>query len=142
MENRVILTTENDTKRYAESLARKLRGGETIGLIGDLGAGKTTLTHYLAAALGVQTAVTSPTYAIMQLYATPHAAIKHFVHIDAYRLTSAEELAGLGVEEYCRDPHTVTVVEWADRVTDILPPNTIFLHITFGKTQRTIRRHQ
>lgn len=130
MKKHYLLKTEADTKKLAQTVASELRGGKkVIGLIGDLGAGKTTFTKYLAAALGVTKTVVSPTFTIMQVYEADAPAIKRFVHIDAYRLSSADDLAALGVEEYFGDPETVTVVEWADKIQDLLPPQAMIIQL-------------
>jgi tRNA threonylcarbamoyladenosine biosynthesis protein TsaE len=110
------LATLDDTKAFAQEVAASLRGGDVVGLVGDLGSGKTTFTQELAAALGVQGAVRSPTFVLMNLHAAAHGAITRLCHVDAYRLKSEDELRGIGFDEYAGDPSTVTVVEWADLV--------------------------
>ncbi|HSD11973.1 MAG TPA: tRNA (adenosine(37)-N6)-threonylcarbamoyltransferase complex ATPase subunit type 1 TsaE [Patescibacteria group bacterium] len=108
---------------FARNLAGGLRGGETIGLVGDLGAGKTTFVQLLAEELGVKEAVKSPTFILMQAFPTSAAAAKRgaarICHVDAYRLKDWKELAAIGFEEYAGDPRTVTLVEWADRVPEL-----------------------
>jgi len=142
------LTTITDTKKLAKVIAGRLHGGETIGLVGNLGAGKTTFVQFLAQALGVKENVNSPTFNIIKSYkiinqkspvahrATGQAKIKNLVHIDAYRLNSPEELQALGVEEYFDDPCAITVIEWADRIKKILPARTITITL---KLQRNTR---
>ena len=124
----------SDTKKFAVKLARQLRGGEVIGLTGELGSGKTTFTQYLAATLGVKQTVNSPTFNIIKVYpimslrgakrrgnlvihgiAPPTArndkkSIRQFVHIDAYRLRSPQELKALGAQEYFQNKNAVTVI--------------------------------
>ncbi len=104
---------------YAASVARDLRGSEVIGLIGDLGAGKTTFVQHLAKHLDVRDAVKSPTFILMQIFATLGATkkrgISQLCHVDAYRLKDERELATIGFAEYAGTPGTVTIVEWADR---------------------------
>lgn len=104
---------------FAASLAKGLRGGEVIGLVGDLGAGKTTFVQALAKALGVETAVKSPTFILMQVFPTSGKSVRRLCHVDAYRLKDWDELAGIGFEEYAGASETVTVVEWADRVPEV-----------------------
>lgn len=109
------------TAALARALAAELAPGSVVALDGELGAGKTTFTRALVAALGGDpAAVQSPTYTLLHRYpATPPV-----VHIDAYRLRSAADLAGLGFEEQAED--AVAVIEWADRVIDALPADRLW----------------
>jgi tRNA threonylcarbamoyladenosine biosynthesis protein TsaE len=112
-------------RAFAEKTAHSLKGGETIGLVGDLGAGKTTFTQALAAALGAGREVKSPTFTLMQVYDLPEdwpgraPGLATLCHVDAYRLEDESEIYGIGIEDFLRDPHCVTVVEWADRVPSL-----------------------
>ena len=103
-----------------------------VGLYGDLGAGKTTFTQFVAKALGLGETVTSPTFVIEKIYPirtngrkrpTSNGASRfsHLIHIDAYRIESGEELLHLGWKEIISDPNNLIIIEWADRVTDIMP---------------------
>ncbi|MDO8604499.1 MAG: tRNA (adenosine(37)-N6)-threonylcarbamoyltransferase complex ATPase subunit type 1 TsaE, partial [bacterium] len=87
----------------------------------NLGSGKTTFVQCLAEALGVREHITSPTFVIMKSYKLTANSYKFLVHIDAYRLKNGEELRKLGFEELLHDPTNLILVEWADRVADILP---------------------
>jgi len=136
-----------DTEKLAEKVAGQLRGGEVIGFIGNLGAGKTTFIQYLAKALGVKNTVNSPTFNIMKTYplkslplAKGGAGGGQFVHIDAYRLNSAEELKALGAEEYLDNYKTVAVIEWADKVKSILPQDALIINIKLNKNGTRIFR--
>ena len=113
-----------ETELLAKKLAATLRGGEIIGLIGDLGAGKTTFAKALALALGVKARVTSPTFVLLKLYPAHRSPIKHLVHIDAYRLDHNQGLGQLNLEDYWGHADTVTLIEWADRVKQELPKST------------------
>lgn len=110
-------------RAFAKEFAASLKGGEVVGLVGDLGAGKTTFVQLLAKELGVKGAVKSPTFILMQAFPTSAAAAKRgaarICHVDAYRLKDWRELAAIGFEEYAADPGTVTLVEWADRVPEL-----------------------
>lgn len=105
-------------------------GALVIGLTGDLGAGKTTFAQGIAEALGVQDAVVSPTFTIERVYKINHPNFSHLAHLDAYRLETAEELARLGWDNLVSDPTTIILIEWADRVREILPADTLFVHFT------------
>ena len=98
-----------DTEQYGGRLARLLRPGDTVWLYGDLGAGKTALVRGLARGLGITERVTSPTYAIVNVY-------KGFVHYDAYRLDGFDDLLGAGWDEYAGG---LRVVEWAQRAGEV-----------------------
>src|SRR5688500_4869244 len=106
--------------KFATKYAASLKGGEVIGLVGDLGAGKTTFVQLLAGALGVKKAVKSPTFILMQVLETAkHTGAHRLRHVDAYRLKDWDELVAIGFEDYAGEPNTVTIVEWADRVPEI-----------------------
>ena len=139
-----------ETQAIAADLAATLRGGETVALIGDLGAGKTTFAQGFCAALGVTSTVTSPTFAIMNVYsASPllpqggvrgrSSTIRQIVHLDLYRLKSAREIAALGLEEYLGQPDTVALIEWPEAVDGVQwnPNVTVKLSAT-GESERTI----
>ncbi|MFH1427613.1 MAG: tRNA (adenosine(37)-N6)-threonylcarbamoyltransferase complex ATPase subunit type 1 TsaE [Patescibacteria group bacterium] len=138
----IITKSEKETYNFAKKYAKKLEGGEVIGLIGELGAGKTVFVKGLAAGLGIKKTITSPTFVIMKIYKTTRAKrtqITDLCHIDAYRLRSANELQALGVEEYFNRPDTVAVIEWADRIKKILPKTAKFVKLkSNGGNKRVI----
>lgn len=138
MDGHYTLTNESETKNLACAIADTLHGGQVIGLIGELGTGKTTFTQHLAEALGVEEHVTSPTFTIMQIYEVDAKPITRLVHIDAYRLAGTSDLHALGAEEHFSNPNTVTVIEWADRVRELVPPHSLLLHFTHDQTTRTV----
>ena len=117
------ISTIEDLKKYVSGLAETLKGGEIIGLIGELGVGKTTFTQALADELGVEDEVRSPTFVIMQIYETGKRArrqgVQKLCHADAYRLEDGSELYGVGFDEYAGKEGVVTVLEWADRVPTV-----------------------
>jgi tRNA threonylcarbamoyladenosine biosynthesis protein TsaE len=119
----ITINNLDELKAFAERTASELKGGEALGLVGDLGAGKTTFTQALAAALGVTDAVRSPTFVLMNVHEIEAAGARHGIrrlcHVDAYRIEDESELFGIGLEDYLRDPHCVTVVEWADRAPSL-----------------------
>ncbi|HCC21957.1 tRNA (adenosine(37)-N6)-threonylcarbamoyltransferase complex ATPase subunit type 1 TsaE [Candidatus Uhrbacteria bacterium RIFOXYC2_FULL_47_19] len=105
---------------FTHDFAATFAGGDVIGLIGDLGAGKTTFVQLLAAELGVAVEVKSPTFVLVREYLTGQTAVRRglgcLVHADAYRLEDEAELWGIGFDELVSSPDTVTVVEWANRI--------------------------
>lgn len=106
-------------------IARSLRGGEVLELIGDVGAGKTTFTKGLAAALGVQENVQSPSFTISRIYDGEKFQLSHY---DFYRLGDAGIMA-LEIASALEEPQNITVVEWAESVAEILPENRIRIEI-------------
>ena len=115
---KITIESESAMKSFGERLGVLLSGGECIELIGDIGAGKTTLTKGIALGLGVTETVQSPTFTINRTYETPGGL--QLNHYDFYRLSDpgimAEELA-----ESLTNPSTVIVIEWGDVVASILP---------------------
>ena len=137
------------TKQFAREFVEKISktappavaaGGATIvGLYGNLGSGKTTFVQCVAEILGVAEHVTSPTFIIVKSYKLQVTSFKSLIHIDAYRLKSGVELSKLGFEELLHNPANIIIVEWADKVADILPLNHIKLRFEFiNETTRKI----
>ena len=132
--NEQRVTSLAQTRAYVRRLAATLRGGNVLGLIGPLGAGKTTVVQMLAKELGVLQRPRSPSYTLLQPYTLPHEirGISTLVHVDAYRV-SGPELLDAGLAEYLADPHALIAVEWADRLSGLLPAHTITLTLTPGR---------
>jgi len=107
----VILGDAAATEHAGARLAAAVQGGDAIALVGELGAGKTTLVAGLVAALG-GAAAHSPTFALVHEYATPRLVVWH---LDLYRVERAAELVELGLDDIVGDPRGIAVVEWADR---------------------------
>ncbi|MEK7105098.1 MAG: tRNA (adenosine(37)-N6)-threonylcarbamoyltransferase complex ATPase subunit type 1 TsaE [Patescibacteria group bacterium] len=107
----MIYTTHSakETKQIAADFAKKLKGGEFVALIGDLGSGKTTFVQGLAAALGSAAKVKSPTFTIMDIYPCKHPTIKQIVHVDFYRAPNSH--TDLALDEY-KTGDTIIVAEW------------------------------
>lgn len=105
----------------------KLGGGEVIELVGDVGAGKTTLTKGIAQGLGVTEDVQSPSFTISRVYEAPRGLT--LAHYDFYRLHDAGIMAH-ELADAAGDPHTVAIIEWADVVQGVLPDDRISIHIT------------
>lgn len=118
---KIISHSEKKTQKIAEKFSKKLQGGEVIGLIGELGAGKTAFTKGLAKGLGIKKVINSPTFVVMKVYPVVHKTIKQLVHVDAYRVKSTEALIGIGLEDYINSTDSVVVIEWADLVEEMLP---------------------
>jgi tRNA threonylcarbamoyladenosine biosynthesis protein TsaE len=102
------------TRALGEQWGRTARAGLVLGLIGDLGAGKTQLVKGIASGLGSPARVHSPTYSLLNLYEGGRVPL---VHLDLYRLHGRAEIVAAGLEEYLAEPKGITVVEWIDRWT-------------------------
>ena len=100
-----------DTQALGQQWGSEARPGLVIGLSGDLGAGKTQLVKGLALGLGIASRVTSPTFALVNVY-TDGALILN--HLDLYRLDSPQLIESAGLEDYLH-PEGVSVIEWAER---------------------------
>jgi len=109
--------------------ARMAMAGSVIGLVGDLGAGKTHWVKGFAAEMGCVAEVTSPTFGLVHEYSGGRLPMSHF---DFYRLGSAEELIALGWDEYLEDGGVV-VAEWADKFPSLMPPETLWYYFTIGE---------
>ncbi len=114
-------------------LVRSFRGRELVFLYGDLGAGKTTLVRGMLRGLGYAGAVPSPTYTLMETYAT---AAFEVVHMDLYRLIEAGELEMLGIRDFLGE--CLCLVEWPERGAGVLPPPDIEITITGGGDGRQV----
>lgn len=114
------------TAELARRLAGVLRPGTVICLDGDLGAGKTLFVQNLAASLGVQGEVTSPTFNLMNLYEDGRLPLVHF---DLYRLEQEYELDEIGFYDYVENPDGLVLIEWAEKFPECLPEDYIALQI-------------
>jgi tRNA threonylcarbamoyladenosine biosynthesis protein TsaE len=115
--------SKEGTQALGATLAKGLVPGTLVTLSGDLGAGKTTLTQGILEALGAEKPYTSPTFVIMKEYTLPRATesgIVRIYHVDTYRIEE-RDLEHLGFEEWCSDPHGLVILEWPDRVAELLP---------------------
>jgi tRNA threonylcarbamoyladenosine biosynthesis protein TsaE len=120
----VTAPRDTDTRAIAVRLAQALPPDRVVALSGELGAGKTTFVQGLASAWGVRETVTSPSFTVCNL----HRGNRLLVHVDAYRLTRAEEWDGLMVEEFLRSPWCL-VIEWPEHVRERLPADALWLRI-------------
>jgi tRNA threonylcarbamoyladenosine biosynthesis protein TsaE len=137
-----ITHSEKETFVCARKLASRLQQGGIIGLVGDLGAGKTAFTKGLAAGLGIRQRITSPTFVLMKVYKIRASAspIREFVHIDAYRIKNIADLLAVGLGDYLDDPTGLVVIEWADKIKPDLPKTAVYIHLKrIADTAREIR---
>ena len=121
---------------FGRALARAVDGAAMIELIGDVGSGKTTLVKALAAGMNVDEDVQSPSFTLSRTYDTRDK--RHLVHYDFYRLADPGIMAS-DLAENVKDPQTITVVEWADVASDVLPTDRLTVRIVpTGETTRQL----
>ena len=138
-------TSDEETLGIGFQLGKQLNRGSVVCVTGDLGAGKTVFTKGIAKALGVKENVTSPTYVLIKKYKIakkkskpsknvvvknfqfPTSNFQFFYHMDAYRLSDPQEALDLGIEEIWSDPNNIIAIEWAEKISDILPKNKVDL---------------
>lgn len=128
-------TSLTDTEHFGHLLGVHAKAGFVYCLDGDLGAGKTTLTQAIATGLNLSDGeyITSPSFAIMHEY---HGEIPLY-HMDFYRLYSADDVLALGFDEYFYKKG-LTVIEWSQRATDILPDDIVAINIQLAEDNSRI----
>ena len=115
------------TTELGQSLGRILKGGEIIVLEGDLGGGKTTFTKGVALGLGIKNEIISPTFTIERQYVSQSQKSKvksqnlALHHFDFYRIDSPNDIVGLELKEVLSDKNSITVIEWGNKIEEILP---------------------
>ncbi len=128
----MIITSPAKMEQFGRQLGAELKGGEIIELVGDIGAGKTTLTRGLAQGLGIKDNITSPSFTINCNYQGRSGLTLH--HYDFYRLSDAGIIAD-ELAETIHDHHAITVIEWGDSIKSVLPAE----HITIKISHRADR---
>jgi tRNA threonylcarbamoyladenosine biosynthesis protein TsaE len=134
----VALPDEAATRALGAALATALAPGDVIHLVGELGAGKTTLARGLVQALVPGARVRSPTYTLVEPYSTPAFDV---LHLDLYRLAAPDELEALGIRE--RVGEAVIVAEWPERAAGALPEADLRIelrHASNGREARLLAR--
>ncbi len=119
--NKRIIVNLSETEVLIEKIINNLKPGKILGLVGDLGAGKTTFVQILAKKLGIEDRVNSPTFNLQKLYncRPTNLGIENLLHVDAYRLASLAELEDIGFFEYIGNGKTVAVVEWSNQLPEL-----------------------
>jgi len=130
----VVTASAEETEAAGERLGRRLQPGAVVALSGELGAGKTCFVQGLVRGLGASVRATSPTFVLVNQYRG--RVLVH--HVDAYRTDSMTELMELGLLDLMGGDD-VTLIEWADKLEPLLPPDAIRVHIAgVGDEPRTI----
>jgi tRNA threonylcarbamoyladenosine biosynthesis protein TsaE len=132
----VVSRSAEETRRLGEIVGRLLPGNAVVTLAGDLGAGKTTFVQGLGVGLGVKGPITSPTFVLINRYRCGDG--RHLQHADCYRLANAPlEMWDVGLADLFADDDIV-VVEWADRIPQLLPPE--YLEVAIDHDDGDVRR--
>lgn len=128
---RVITKSTEETKKFAQKIAKDLllrknlkNSAIVIALEGDLGSGKTTFSQGFLGYFGVKRA-TSPTFVIMKKYGTKEDV--KLYHLDCYRVHNSRDLLELNLEEIIKNPKNIILIEWAERIKDVLPKNSTWI---------------
>lgn len=127
----IRLNNEQEVMDFGKALAKELEQGDILALVGELGTGKTALTKAVAKGLGITEPVTSPTFTIVKEY---HSGRIPMFHFDVYRLESGAELISVGGDEYF-DTGGVCIIEWADKIAEILPDDTKVIFLEYGEEE-------
>ena len=126
----------DETLSIAEKIGEKLNKGTVVAMYGDLGVGKTAFTTGLAKGLGINSHVTSPTFALVNEY---HGDNNDLYHFDMYRVTSWDDLYSTGFFDYL-DTDAVLAIEWSENIDGALPDNTLCVELVrLNDNEREIR---
>lgn len=134
--NTVLTDSAENTKVFANKIARDLKGGNVVLLRGDLGAGKTTFTQGLGQYFGIHR-MTSPTYVLLNQYKVEnHPTIKTFYHFDLYRLENVDQLRSVNFDEIITDKNGIVILEWPERLGTNLPKGSINIRLNIVESNK------
>jgi tRNA threonylcarbamoyladenosine biosynthesis protein TsaE len=122
-----VTYSPEETEAVAKGYAEKLGTHVLIALFGDLGAGKTVFSRGFARGLGITEPISSPTFTIVQEYNV--APNEYFFHLDLYRIDDSDVAFAFGIDEFLDISSASTLIEWPERIDDILPDDTIAIYI-------------
>ena len=128
---RVVTRSPEETVALGRTFASSLAPGDVVALEGTLGTGKTQFVLGVCEGLGVRGPVSSPTFALINVYSADFGSL---VHADLYRINTLAEVAELGLEEYFNG-RSICFIEWADRVPGVLPPKAIIVRARHGESE-------
>ena len=131
--NFFITNSSKETQKLGRDFAKILKKRDVICLYGDLGSGKTTFVQGLAEGLGVKNRIISPTFIIVRAYNLRQGM---FYHVDLYRVSSEDNIRGLGLEEITNDKLGIVAIEWAEKLESFLPDKRISIEFFYEKYNR------
>ena len=124
----------NITLNLGEKLVKNFNTN-IIGLIGELGSGKTAFVKGVGQYFDIEN-ITSPTFVVMKIYKIKNnKKYNNLVHIDCYRFEDYESLIDIGIEDYLNDEKSLVLIEWADKIKDSLPKKTKYIKFKLGKNE-------
>lgn len=141
MEDKITTTSTEETRDFGRKIAQEIIPGTLVCLQGDLGAGKTTLVQGLLEALGAKRPFVSPTFMLMKQYefvVPSRTGVHRIYHADAYRVEE-KDFIEIGFAEWLADPDGLVILEWPERIAEILPEKRIDITIhSLSETKRSI----
>lgn len=128
-----ISHSSQETQDFGFKLGSKLKAGSVVSLRGSLGAGKTVIAKGIAEYLNINEAIVSPTFTILQEY----EGDKPLYHMDLYRISGCDEFEMMGGEEMLYGDG-ITLIEWSEKIDEMLPEDTIYIDLTIEENQDRI----
>lgn len=131
----IVSNSEEITATVAEEFAHTVSNGSVIALHGSLGAGKTVFSRGFARGLGITDPIPSPTFTIVQEYEIKSAKAVNITerrwlfHMDLYRIADSDAALAFGIDEYLYDSNAIKLIEWSDRIADLLPDTTLNVYL-------------
>lgn len=136
----VITNTAEETQQVGLDLSKQLKSGDVVLLYGDLGAGKTTFVQAVAKGLGIKDRILSPTFVLIRNHKVSFGNITSLNHIDLYRIEKPAEIESLGLSEIIEEENSVTLIEWADRLSSFKPKHGYAVYMKYlGENERKIK---
>ncbi len=128
-------SSEQETLALARALAGRLRRGDVVALLGELGTGKTVFVKGICRAFGAEEHVSSPSFIILNRYEGKDQSNRELLiyHLDLYRVKSLDEIYDLGFEEFFYGDG-ITLIEWAEQLGDLLPSKRYDVHLSYGES--------
>lgn len=141
MKKTILNHSAEETRALGKKVAQEVVPGTLLCLQGDLGAGKTTFVQGLLEGLGAARPYISPTFVIMKQYDLPTRSatgVERIYHADAYRVET-KDFETLGFAEWCTDPQGITILEWPERIQNLLPEKRITITLrSISENEREI----